>query len=166
MHATWSQVRAICEWKKSFNTFRFKGSKCIEDICKANESSLLAIFVNTAKLWPCTVYDAILTLHYTILFHTDGFFFFYLLVVTALSDELRSREPPGEESQRTETLVRHRTRHVERLRNGAVWKRSAARAWGEDNTSLSREGLKSSRLRNDKKCQWRLNLFLGIYWWL
>lgn len=38
---------------------------------------------------------------------------FYLLVVAALGDELRSRQPPGDESQRTETLVSHSTRHVD-----------------------------------------------------
>lgn len=39
---------------------------------------------------------------------------FYLLVVAALGEELRSRQGPGEKSQRTATLVRHCTRHVDR----------------------------------------------------
>lgn len=44
----------------------------------------------------------------------------YLLVVAALGDELRSREPPAEESQRTETLVRYGTRHVDSQES--VWR--------------------------------------------
>lgn len=59
---------------------------------------------------------------------------FYLLVVAALGDELRSRQGPGEESQRTQTLVSHCTRHVDRNESGAVSKRRAARSL--DHTSL------------------------------
>ena len=40
---------------------------------------------------------------------------FYLLVVAALGDELRSREPPCEKSQRTETCFSNGTRHVDNL---------------------------------------------------
>lgn len=34
-------------------------------------------------------------------------------MIATLSDELGSGEPPSEESQRTETLVRHGARHVD-----------------------------------------------------
>lgn len=59
---------------------------------------------------------------------------FYLLVVAALGDELRSREGPGEKSQRTQTLVSNCTRHVHRNESGAVSERRAALSL--DHTSI------------------------------
>lgn len=47
---------------------------------------------------------------------------FYLLVVAALGEELRSRKSPGEKSHRTATRICQSDSHVDRHENGAASK--------------------------------------------